>query len=84
MTAATPDTTWPIAHRKVRKQQTETLVFLLTIGFVLCINILMTYSLKIVCTVPEVNYAVLLIVTDPCFSRIYLVVIHHKNLPKCN
>ena len=52
--------------------------------FVLCINILMTYSLKIVCTVPEVNYAVLLIVTDPCFSRIYLVVIHLKNLPKCN
>ena len=31
VTAATPDTTWPIAHRKVRKQQTETLVFLLSI-----------------------------------------------------
>ena len=58
----------------------------------------MTYSLKIVCTVPEVNYAVLLILTDPCFSRIYLVFIphvsafvvnsnftfDHKNLPKCN
>ena len=58
----------------------------------------MTYSLKIVCTVTEVNYAVLLILTDPCFSSIYLVVIlhvsafvvnsnftfDHKNLPKCN
>ena len=58
----------------------------------------MTYSLKIMCTVPEVNYAVLLILTDPCFSRIYLVfILHvsafvvnsnftfdHKNLPKCN
>ena len=66
--------------------------------FVLCINILMTYSLKIVCTVPEVNYAVLLFLTDPCFSLIYLVfILHvsafvvnskftfdHKNLPKCN
>ena len=45
--------------------------------FVLCINILITYSLKIVCTVPEVNCAVLLILNDPCFSRIYLVVILH-------
>ena len=58
----------------------------------------MIYSLKIVSTVPEVNYAVLLILTDPCFSRIYLVVIlyvsafvvnsnftfDHKNLPKGN